>query len=321
MNNPVALPAEGHHSMAGADTIDATALIAEFLRGRSAATVRAYAGDLAHFARWLNADDAEAAARALLACGQGKANMVALKYRSTMTESGLAAATVNRRLAAVRSLVSLARMVGMVSWALDVRGVEQQRYRDTRGPGVDAVGAMLQAAAAARDPRKAARDVAMLRLMADCGLRRGEVLSIDLEHIDAKGCRVAVLGKGRSGREWITLPAPTMAAVAAWIEHRGDAGGALFCGMNGGGGAVKRLSGSALHEIVRRYGAAVGARTRPHGLRHCAITSALDATGGDVRTVCRFSRHASINTVMLYDDARRDDAGAVAALVAGRYAA
>jgi hypothetical protein len=36
-----------------------------------------------------------------------------------------------------------------------------------------------------------------------------------------------------------------------------------------------------------------------------------------VRTVQRFSRHAKVETVMLYDDARRDGAGEVARLVAG----
>jgi hypothetical protein len=56
---------------------------------------------------------------------------------------------------------------------------------------------------------------------------------------------------------------------------------------------------------------------RPHGLRHEAITSALDKTNGDVRTVQRFSRHADTRTVLLYDDRRRDVAGDVAKLVAG----
>ena len=41
---------------------------------------------------------------------------------------------------------------------------------------------------------------------------------------------------------------------------------------------------------------------RPHGLRHTAVTTALDATNGDVRSVRRFSRHADIGTVLIYDD-------------------
>lgn len=54
---------------------------------------------------------------------------------------------------------------------------------------------------------------------------------------------------------------------------------------------------------------------RPHGLRHAAITAALDS-GHDIRTVARYSRHRNIQTLTIYDDNRQDLAGAVAAVVA-----
>ena len=81
--------------------------------------------------------------------------------------------------------------------------------------------------------------------------------------------------------------------------------------------AVRRLTDGAVYRVVRRLGERAGLRARPHGLRHAAITEALDRTGGDVRRVAQFSRHRSIQTVLRYDDARRDAAGDVARLVAG----
>jgi integrase/recombinase XerC len=51
---------------------------------------------------------------------------------------------------------------------------------------------------------------------------------------------------------------------------------------------------------------------RPHGLRHQGITRALDLFSGDVRKVQKFSRHATLETLLIYDDARRDDAGQIA---------
>jgi integrase/recombinase XerC len=51
-------------------------------------------------------------------------------------------------------------------------------------------------------------------------------------------------------------------------------------------------------------------------LRHQAITAALDA-GRDVRDVRKFSRHAKLETVLIYEDNRADVAGDVASLVAG----
>jgi integrase/recombinase XerC len=67
------------------------------------------------------------------------------------------------------------------------------------------------------------------------------------------------------------------------------------------------------HRIVRALGAHVGLGVvRPHGLRHAAITEALELTRGDVRAVQQFSRHRDLRTLMIYDDNRQDLAGEVA---------
>ncbi len=50
---------------------------------------------------------------------------------------------------------------------------------------------------------------------------------------------------------------------------------------------------------------------RPHGVRHTAITALLD-TGLGLRDVQRFSRHADVRTLAVYDDNRTDIAGRVA---------
>jgi integrase/recombinase XerC len=50
-------------------------------------------------------------------------------------------------------------------------------------------------------------------------------------------------------------------------------------------------------------------------LRHQGITRALDLAGDDVRKVRRFSRHAKLDTLLKYDDNRRDEAGALARML------
>ncbi len=54
-----------------------------------------------------------------------------------------------------------------------------------------------------------------------------------------------------------------------------------------------RLTGEMIRRIVRDLGAKTGLSkpVQPYGLRHQAITRALDLTGGDVRAVARFSPH------------------------------
>ncbi len=80
---------------------------------------------------------------------------------------------------------------------------------------------------------------------------------------------------------------------------------------------TNRLTGDAVARLVKALGlkAGLAREVRPHGLRHEAITRALDLCAGDVRRVRHFSRHAKIETLLRYDDNRRDEAGAIARLL------
>jgi len=298
------------------------ALLAAFLAGRSPLTLRAYRRDLEDFRRVAGVPTVAHAAALLLAHGHGAANGLALAYRADLQGRGLAAATINRRLAALRSLVTIARTLGLVPWALEVTNVRSQSYRDTRGPGDDGYRRLLAILDRRRGPA-AHRDRAAVRLLFDLALRRGEVVSLDVDHLDlATGAGrpgvVHVLGKGQTERVPLTLPDPTRAALAAWLAVRGATPGALFVNYDRARkGLGQRLTGRSLHRIVRALGEEAGLKeVRPHGLRHAAITAALDRTGGDIRAVQRFSRHRDVRVLTVYDDNREDLAGQVARLVA-----
>ena len=53
----------------------------------------------------------------------------------------------------------------------------------------------------------------------------------------------------------------------------------------------------------------------PHRVRHSSITATLDATGGNVQAVQQLSRHAKPETLMRYDDNRKDLQGEVMGLL------
>jgi integrase/recombinase XerC len=125
------------------------------------------------------------------------------------------------------------------------------------------------------------------------------------------GGLVWIVGKGSTEREAITLPAPTAQALSAWLKVRGTNQGPLFCNVDRARQGNGRLTGRGLHKICRLHG------FRPHGLRHLAITEALDLTNGDARAVKRFSRHSRIETVLIYDDNRQDLGGNIARMIAG----
>jgi integrase/recombinase XerC len=292
-------------------------LLEQFLQSRAPGTLAGYSEDLDDFAEWRGVGRVDAV-RELLAYGNGPANGLALEYRTHLVARELAPATINRKLAALRSLVKLARTVGVVTWALDVESLPQKRYRDTRGPGEVAVTKMLERASARADA-KGRRDYAIMRLAYDLALRRFQIATLDVGHVDVAAGQLQIVDKGQPEREAVTLPEPTRAALAAWLELRGGEPGPLFVNFDRAGKASgARLTARSIHRMVSQLGAAVGVKARPHGLRHTAITVALDETGGDVRAVQQFSRHADVRTLLKYDDNRQDLGGQVAQLVASR---
>jgi integrase/recombinase XerC len=296
--------------------LDSQRLIERWTSGRSPNTVAAYKRDLTHFAGWMGSASPATGMSSFLALTMGEANEKAFEYRGAMVDQGVAPATVNRRLAALRSIVKLGRQFGMVSWILEVDGVKSRAYRDTRGPGVSGVTRAKDVATSHRDTAKAARDVAILRLLYDMALRRSEICSLDLEHLDAHTSRLSVLRKGKREREWRPMPPQTLRAVQAWVKLRGRHPGPLFVSLTFWPAyGTQRLKPDGLYRALRKIGRQADILLRPHGLRHAGITAGLDKTK-DPRAVQRYAGHASMDTTMIYDDNREDLGGRVALVVA-----
>lgn len=281
---------------------------------RSENTRRAYRREILAFAAYTGHDDVSQAAAVFLALEDGPAHAIADAWRQDKLRRGLSPASINRSMAALNSFVTSARRYGATSLRLEAKGEASKPYRDTKGPGIHGVQRLLEAARS-QDPRKAARDVAIIRLLFGLGLRRGEIASLDVSHIDLTAGTLSIMGKGRGEREPLTLPPEIKEALETWLQWRNaDAPDApLFICLQKVQGDG-RISGSGIYHLVRdQLGARAGINARPHGLRHAAVTAALDVFGGDFRKVRAFSRHANLDTVRRYDDSRADHAGKVAA--------
>ncbi len=298
-----------------AETSPAQRLLAAWLSGRSPTTIRAYSSDAAAFAAWAGDPDAAAAAARLLGAGHGAANELALRWRSSMLDAGLSSATVNRRLAALRSLVGLANVTGMIPWSLNVAGVKSEKRRDSRGPGTAGVRKLIMRAGQ-RGDAKGIRDVAILRLLYDRGLRRAELCRLSLGDFDKEGRRISVQGKGKREKSWLPLYPKAIDALTAWMHVRpikaGDNPEApLFVNLDNAAPCA-RLSVSGLYVTVRDLGKSAGMKLACHKIRHSAITAFLDASKGDVREARKFARHADIRTTVGYDDSDDQAAEAIA---------
>ena len=280
-------------------------LLRAFLSGRTRRTHEAYRADLRDFAAFVGMP-LDNTMDYLIGCTGGEANELALAFRTHMTEAKLSPATVNRKLAALRSAMKVAKLLGIVAWTIEVDSLRVEGIRDTRGPGVDGFKAILGATG---DDAKGLRNRAALRLLFDLGLRRSEVCGIDLSDYDGES--VMILGKGKLEKERLTLPAPTRAAIEAWLTVRGREPGSLFRNMHGG-----PLCDNGLWLVVKELGEKVGLKVAPHKLRHAAITQVLELTNGNVRHAQLFSRHSDVRVVQRYDDCRQDVAGKLASKLA-----
>lgn len=295
-------------------------LVRNWLESLSPKTLKAYSRDLADFARYLKVPGGrpELAIEFLLGLEAGQANGQVLLYRTDLIRRGLATATVGRQLAALRSVVKLAKELGRVSWTLGIRSPKVEPRRDVRGPDMAGWKKLWKVAKGQGDSPRARRDRAVLSLLYDLALRINEVLSLDLEHVNLHEATIAVLRKGYTERTQLTLPEPTRDALREWLEARGEAPGPVFVRTDRPG-TLSRLTVTAAEDLVHRLGdlAKLDRPLRPHGLRHSSITAALDL-GWDVRKVRKFAGHALVETTIRYDDARDDDASRIANDVAGK---
>ena len=149
-------------------------LLSELLADqRSPGTRKAYARDLRNFFQLIaQSDPTPALIEEFLTLNRFEATSLVLKYKGILIEKGLAEATINRRLSAIKALVNYARRIGKCDWSLtDVKGEKVQPYRDTSE--VSVAGFKKMAAIPSLDTLKGKRDYALLRLLWENALRRG----------------------------------------------------------------------------------------------------------------------------------------------------
>ena len=143
------------------------------------------------------------------------------------------------------------------------------------------------------------RDWAVLELLYASGVRIGELVALDLSHVNFAERLVLVLGKG--GRErMVPFGVPAARALQRWLDTREDLAAehsppALFLGVRGG-----RLGARQVRSMVHHLTALAGVRDlAPHGLRHSAATHLLEG-GSDLRSVQEGLGHSSLHTTQRY---------------------
>jgi integrase/recombinase XerC len=289
-------------------------VMTSFWQGRSPHTIAAYRSDLEQFSHYLarlhacSLDTPQLELlRTFFGSSAGRANELVLNYRNELRDRDVAPKSINRKLSAIRSLVKLARLIGAVYWSIEVDSVRDELTRDTSGPRPDTIVRLLDVARQQPDPEIAARDLAMIRVLFDLGLRIGELVKLNLDDYDRKATPMGlwVLGKGRVRKVRLSVPEITARALNAWLTRRGKESGPLFLSFSARHDHERRLVTRGAYRIIRNLGRQIGIHLHPHMLRHSAITQAVGqsvALGLSLDEVRDFSRHRNINTLLAYRD-------------------
>ena len=253
-----------------------------------------------------------------LTLDQPQAFELASQYHGSLIEKGLAPATINRKLAAIKSLVSYAAECGKCHYTLtNVKSEKLKPYRDTSGISSDAFKRMLAVVDA--DTLKGKRDYAILLLLWGNARRRSELVGTNIGDLDCSMGTLRIYGKGRAGQaETVKLGKGALSAIRDWLNARGetDPNQPLFIAIHKSYYG-HRLITHSIWKLVKRYATKAGITKpmSPHRIRHSSITAALDATNGDVRAVQKLSRHSNLNTLMIYEDNRSNEQGRITDLL------
>jgi tyrosine recombinase XerC len=264
-------------------------LVAE--KNLSPFTLRNYRSDLLHFARYLEDEEGVPVLEA--------DRMMARRYLGTLKESGMATASLARKVSTIRNFYRFLVREGMIE-STPLAGLVAPK-REMRLPTIlskDDLNALIESAD--ETTPSGLRNRAMLEMMYASGVRLSEIVGLNLRSIDLEERTVVVRGKGNKER-MVLLGEPAEKTLRRYLaEGRPQvatgAEEAMFLNRDG-----NRLSGRSVQKMVRKHALKAGLETHvwPHLLRHSFATHLLDG-GAELRVVQELLGHASAQTTQIY---------------------
>lgn len=262
-------------------------------RRKGMATLRAYGSDLRAFGAWL-----AAAGRTPLDVTRAQLR----RYLVELEEQGLAATSVQRKLASLRGLFAWLRREGRLDKdpAKLLKGPKAPR----RVPKFLTPAEVDQLLGQPFDAcPQGLRDRALLETLYSTGCRVAECAGMTLAELDVDEGVVRVLGKGNKQRLAL-LGRPALDAIAAWLPARRELlrtaqrsdPGALWINRRGAPLSARWIFQTV---VARARKAGLATPLTPHGLRHSFATHLLDR-GADLRTVQELLGHARLVTTEIY---------------------
>jgi len=224
------------------------------------------------------------------------ANDRAVNPDSSSQEYGISPAARARKLSAIKSFYKYLTVRTKQLEENPVADLEYPKLRKSLPKYLtfEQSSALLQAVSGQNEKR----DYAILMLFLNCGIRRSELVNLNLS--DVYEDRIRVVGKGNKER-FVYFGTACRKAIDAYLEERNKKvlsdNRALFGSRDG-----NRISVSAVHRLVKKALLQAGldsTQFSAHKLRHTAATMMLSG-GVDVKTVQEVLGHENLNTTQIY---------------------
>ena len=261
--------------------------------GLSANTRQAYERDLRLFCKTLGFKNSDALVNVSREQITG--------YMTQLKEKGLAAATIARKLAAIKAFYRFMTAEGY----MDANPAEVVEA-GTKGIKLPRVLSEDEVVRLLNQPditiAEGFRDRTMLEVLYATGMRVSELINLTLERVDLNMKYIIAFGKGSKER---IVPLGSVAAeflqqylekVRPKLTHAGRNTNIVFLAFGG-----HELTRQRFWQIIRAYGrkANINKALTPHILRHSFATHLLD-NGADLRSVQELLGHSDISTTQIY---------------------
>lgn len=222
-------------------------------------------------------------------------------YMTQLKEKGLAAATIARKLAAIKAFYRFMTAEGY----MDANPAEVVEA-GTKGIKLPRVLSEDEVVRLLNQPdittAEGFRDRTMLEVLYATGMRVSELINLTLERVDLNMKYIIAFGKGSKER---IVPLGSVAAeflqqylekVRPKLTHADRNTNIVFLAFGG-----HELTRQRFWQIIRTYGrkANITKALTPHILRHSFATHLLD-NGADLRSVQELLGHSDISTTQIY---------------------
>ncbi|MGA2596971.1 MAG: tyrosine recombinase XerC [Bryobacteraceae bacterium] len=267
-------------------------------------TIRNYESDLEQFLEYLQPPGAQLPEPSAIDA------FIIREWMGSLYRQRLAAVSIRRKIAAVRSLFKFLQRQGVVSInaARLVRIPKAPKTVPAVMTAEQTNGLIDGVASEELDRPFPARDLAIFEILYGCGLRISELSGLNLDDFDFHERWIRVRGKGKKERQvpygikaagaltkYLAVRTPQPDERAVFLNHRGV-----------------RLTSRGARAIVKYYAAALtgDSSLHPHSLRHAFATHLL-SDGADLRAIQELLGHAQLSTTQKYTQVALTDLLAV----------